>query len=96
MSAAKLHVPFHDLDFILNNLINCLTSNGILYVSFKYGNGERKKDGRFFCDMNEERWDIILQNITSATLIQNWQSQDRRIEKQDIWFNSILKKDYSR
>lgn len=48
-----------------------------------------KKDGRFFCDMNKERWGIILQNITSATLIQNWQSQDRRIEKQDIWFNSI-------
>lgn len=48
-------MPFHDLDLILNDLINCLTSNGILYVLFKYGNGERKKDGRFFYDMNEER-----------------------------------------
>ena len=40
--ASLLHVPFDDLPKILNDLLSCLRPTGILYASFKYGNGERK------------------------------------------------------
>ena len=64
--ASLLHVPFDDLPKILNDLLSCLRPTGILYASFKYGNSERKKDGRFFCDMNEERWQLIENQLNNA------------------------------
>lgn len=88
--ASLLHVPFDDLSKILNDLLSCLRPTGILYASFKYGNSERKKDGRFFCDMNEERWQLIENQLNNAKPLKFWQTIDNRKNLQDIWFNLIL------
>lgn len=88
--ASLLHVPFDDLPKILNDLLSCLKPNGVLYASFKYGNSERKKDGRFFCDMNEERWQLIENQLNNAKPLKFWQTIDNRKNLQDIWFNLIL------
>ena len=88
--ASLLHVPFDDLPKILNDLLSCLRPTGILYASFKYGNSERKKDGRFFCDMNEERWQLIENQLNNAKPLKFWQTIDNRKNLQDIWFNLIL------
>lgn len=88
--ASLLHVPFDDLPKILNDLLSCLKPNGVLYASFKYGDSERKKDGRFFCDMNEERWQFIENQLNNAKPLKFWQTTDNRKNLQDIWFNLIL------
>ena len=88
--ASLLHMPFDDLPKILNDLLSCLRPTGILYASFKYGNSERKKDGRFFCDMNEERWQLIENQLNNAKPLKFWQTIDNRKNLQDIWFNLIL------
>ena len=88
--ASLLHVPFDDLSKILNEIITCLKPNGVLYASFKYGDSEREKDGRFFCDMNEERWQLIENQLNNAKPLKFWQTIDNRKNLQDIWFNLIL------
>ena len=88
--ASLLHMPFDDLPKILNDLLSCLRPTGILYASFKYGNSERKKDGRFFCDMNEERWQLIENQLNNAKPLKFWQTIDNRKNLQDIWFNLIF------
>lgn len=89
--ASLLHVPFDDLSKLLNELITCLKPNGVLYASFKYGDSEREKDGRFFCDMNEQRWQLIEEQLDSAKALELWQTIDNRMDKRDIWWNVLLK-----
>ena len=89
--ASLLHVPFDELSKILNDLLSCLRPTGILYASFKYGNGERKKEGRFFCDMNEHGWQLIGEQLDSAKALKLWQTVDNRMDKRDIWWNVLLK-----
>ena len=87
--ASLLHVPFDDLPKLLNDLIRCLKSDGILYASFKYGDSEREKDGRFFCDINEQRWQLIEEQLDSAKALKLWQTVDNRMDKRDIWWNIL-------
>ena len=89
--ASLLHVPFDDLTKLLNDLILCIKSDGILYASFKYGDSEREKDGRFFCDINEQRWQLIGEQLDSAKALKLWQTVDNRMDKRDIWWNVLLK-----
>lgn len=88
--ASLLHVPFDDLPKILNDLLSCLRPTGILYASFKYGDNEREKDGRFFCDMNEHRWQLIGEQLDSAKTVMIWQTIDNRADRQEIWWNALL------
>ena len=90
--ASLLHVPFDDLTKLLSDLILCIKSDGILYASFKYGDSEREKDGRFFCDINEQRWQLIGEQLDSAKPVMIWQTIDNRVDRQEIWWNVILLK----
>lgn len=90
--ASLLHLPFDDLPSVINNLMQMLTPNGIFYASFKYGNTEQEKEGRFFCDMNEQRWRDIFLQLENAILIQNWQTKDKRTDREEIWLNCLFKK----
>lgn len=87
--ASLLHMPFDDLTKLLNDLLSCLRPTGILYASFKYGNSERKKDGRFFCDINEQRWQLIENQLISTKLLKVWQTLDNRVDRQEIWWNIL-------
>lgn len=89
--ASLLHVAFDDLPKILNDLLSCLRPTGILYASFKYGNREREKEGRFFCDINEQRWRIVESQLISTKPLKVWQTVDNRMDKRDIWWNVLLK-----
>lgn len=90
--ASLLHVAFDDLPKILNDLLSCLRPTGILYASFKYGNREREKEGRFFCDINEQRWRIVESQLISTKPLKVWQTLDNRVDRQEICWNVILLK----
>ena len=87
--ASLLHVAFDDLPKILNDLLSCLRPTGILYASFKYGNREREKEGRFFCDINEQRWRIVESQLISTKPLKVWQTLDNRADRQEIWWNIL-------
>ena len=87
--ASLLHVPFDDLSKILNDLLSCLRPTGVLYASFKYGDSEREKEGRFFCDINEQRWRIVESQLISTKPLKVWQTLDNRVDRQEIWWNIL-------
>ena len=76
--ASLLHVPFLELPFIINSLLDTFTDDGVMYVSFKYGKGERVDEERFFCDMNESRWTTIVAKIPQVIEYKIWLSADKR------------------
>lgn len=92
--ASLLHVPFESLPHLMTDLMNTLVFDGILYASFKHGTEERIKDGRFFCDMNEERLMAVLHQLSiDCTLIYDcWLTIDQRRNRDDEWFNVLITK----
>ncbi len=62
-SASLLHVKEADLKDVMSRLKRLLKAGGILYASFKEGNFERIKDGRFFHDMTEEKCKELFKNV---------------------------------
>lgn len=90
--ASLLHVPFLELPFIIKSLLYTLTDEGVMYLSFKYGEGERLDEGRFFCDMDEARWKTIVTKMPQVIEYDVWLSADKRANCKDAWFNVMIRK----
>ena len=90
--ASLLHVRSNELPEMIKKLCKALRPDGVLYMSFKYGDFEGERDGRFFLDMTEEKFQTILKDKDGGTLIEEWRSCDVRRGKDVDWYNAILKK----
>lgn len=92
--ASLLHVPYAELPDLLTDLLNLLKPDGVLYASFKYGDSERVDDGRFFCDMDEDRWtkvkEIIRAKHFDISDEEIWLTQDKRTNRTGMWFNVVF------
>lgn len=89
--ASLLHVPRVRLSLILERLSSFLTSEGVLYASFKYGGEERNKGGRYFNDLNEQLLKEHLKAAPSLKLLKVWTTKDQRPERVDeSWLNFLL------
>ena len=91
--ASLLHVPFLELPCIIESLLETLTDDGVMYLSFKYGEGERIDNERFFCNMNESRWTTIVANIPQVIEYDIWLSAYKRADCKDAWFNVMIKRE---
>ncbi len=90
--ASLLHVPYKELPKLIEDLLETLEADGVLYVSFKYGDAERVDNGRFFCDMNETRWQDIVLQLKTKVDYETWLSADVRPSSEIQWFNVMIKK----
>ena len=89
--ASLLHVPYKELPAMISTLIPMLIKGGVFYASFKYGNSERVEDKRFFCDMNEQRWDNLKTAINYKFNDSVWLTTHQRVDKTITWFNVLIK-----
>ena len=88
-SASLLHVPSDELDSVLMKLRNSLKENGILYASFKYGDFEGERNGRYFNDLTESAAiDIFEKN--EFKVIETWITHDARPGREDERWTNIL------
>jgi 2-polyprenyl-3-methyl-5-hydroxy-6-metoxy-1,4-benzoquinol methylase len=94
--ASLLHVPEDDLPTTLAKLAAALKPNGIWYLSFKYGDVQREKDGRLFTDINEDRLATLVSDIPHVEVKRTWITEDNRPERNEIWLNTVSKKNNSR
>lgn len=92
--ASLLHVPFDELPTLMIDLINTLASGGVMYASFKYGDSDRWDGSRFFCDMNEDRWLEIVQQINLPCSLDHktWITADHQGGRDVEWFNILITK----
>lgn len=88
--ASLLHVPENELLATIITLSSALKSNGVWYLSFKYGSTQREKAGRLFTDMNEQRLDDLLSKVANLQLKKSWITTDKRPDKEESWLNAIL------
>lgn len=90
--ASLLHVPENQLPDAFSRLWQALKPGGVLYCSFKHGQGERSQGGRHFTDADEARiggWTEALENLNRRHC---WLTQDQRPDRTEAWLNVLLHK----
>lgn len=91
-SASLLHVPSSELEPVLDRLKNSLKENGILYASFKYGDFEGERNGRYFNDLTEDTVIELFEKI-NFEVIKTWITGDSRKGREDEkWVNILVRK----
>jgi SAM-dependent methyltransferase len=89
--ASLLHVEPKALKSMLVQISHWLNVSGVLYASFKYGDGVRVKDGRTFTDMDEHQLKVLL-SAADLVLKESWVTYDQRPERNEMWLNALITK----
>jgi 2-polyprenyl-3-methyl-5-hydroxy-6-metoxy-1,4-benzoquinol methylase len=90
--ASLLHCERERLTEVLGRIYKALKPNGICYMSFKYGNTDREKEGRSFTDLNEQQAHDLLKQIDQALLLQQWITVDKRSDHTEEWLNILIRR----
>jgi len=93
--ASLLHLPQAELPEAMRRLARALKPGGVWYLSFKYGVGEREKEGRHFTDLNEAGLEALVAALPQVSIIEQWTTQDKRPERDEVWLNALLRKHLS-
>ena len=88
-----LHLPYDELADVLNKMVKALKEKGLIYTSFKYGNFEGIRNGRYFIDMTEESLEQLLQKVPELEMEEKWVTSDVRPGRgEEKWLNLFLRK----
>ena len=88
-----LHLPSDELVVVLQKMSEALKANGVIYTSFKYGDFEGERNGRYFTDLTEKSFEDILLSIDDLKTEQTWVTSDVRPGRgEEKWLNLILRK----
>lgn len=91
--ASILHVEKKQLPEILIKMAIATKKGGIVYTSFKYGDFEGVRNGRFFTYLTEESFGEVLRNVPELAIEKLWISADVRAERGgEQWLNIVLRK----
>jgi len=91
--ASLLHVPRSKIDFVLKKIHLALKKGGVFYSSYKYGNKEEIRDGRFFNNYDELSFNQLLKNHPYFVLLEMKVTYDvRKGRENEKWLNVVLRK----
>lgn len=88
--ASLLHVPKAELLESMKALAHSLKQGGVWYLSFKYGDSERIKDGRKFTDLNEQGLVSMVSELSGLEICETWVTIDKRPDRDEQWLNAII------
>lgn len=88
-----LHLKKNELPNVLQKMSRAVKPNGIIYMSFKYGDFEGFRNERYFIDLTETSAQELLQAVPELQMEKQWVSGDVRVGRGDErWLNMILRK----
>ncbi|MEO9713055.1 MAG: DUF3427 domain-containing protein [Marinobacter alexandrii] len=90
--ASLLHLPRVEVPRAIERLWNALKPDGVFYMSFKVGQGERDHNGRHFTDADESIAEQWIQDLTDYEACQMWRTDDQRPDRDEQWLNILLTK----
>lgn len=88
--ASLLHVPHNELLDTMISLSKSLKNDGVWYVSFKYGVGQREKGGRLFSDLTEITLGNLVRQIKGIEIDSMWVTTDKRPGREESWLNALF------
>ena len=85
-----LHLSKKELLPVIRKMCDALKDNGVIYTSFKYGDFEGERNGRYF---TEDSFDKFIKVIPELTIEEEWITSDVRPGRgEEKWLNLILRK----
>ena len=91
--SSLLHLQKKELPDVFARLYKALKKDGILYVSFKYGEHEGERNGRYFTDLNEKLFAEMIKGLPGFVIQDQYITSDVRPGRDDEkWLNVILVK----
>ena len=88
-----LHLSLIELKNVLRQMERAVKSGGIIYTSFKYGTFEGERNGRYFIDMTEDTFALLIQEREELHIEEQWVTFDVRPGRgEEQWLNIILRK----
>jgi len=90
--ASLLHLPYAELPGVFEKIARALRPGGYLYASFKYGDFEGERNGRYFTDLTEARLAAVMEPVVGLTVVETFVTGDVREGRGDErWLNVIGK-----
>lgn len=94
-NASLLHVPHLELAAVLAKYRTALRRGGVLFASFKHGEGEQFRDDRLFSNQNAGSFRQLIDEVPGLILIDSWLDADRRPGRQhEQWFSVLCRRDH--
>lgn len=91
--ASILHLPKREQGAVLRKMAAALKVDGVIYTSFKYGEFEGERNGRFFTDFTVETFTDYIRGIERLQVEEYWITDDVRPGRgEEKWLNLILRK----
>lgn len=91
--ASVLHLPYEELRAVLAKMAAALKEDGVIYVSFKYGEFEGWRNGRYFTDMTEDGVRRLVEETQGMSVEEIWVTADVREGRGDErWVNGVGRK----
>ncbi|MBQ9762820.1 MAG: class I SAM-dependent methyltransferase [Phascolarctobacterium sp.] len=88
-----LHLNYSALEEVMKKMVRAVKNGGIIYTSFKYGKFEGERNGRYFTDMDEEKFNVFMKQFPELKLEELWVTGDVRPGRgAEKWLNLILRK----
>lgn len=91
--ASILHLPKKQLREVLKNMYAALKSKGWIYTSFKYGEFEDERNGRYFTDFTTYTFKDFIHDMHGLKIEEHWITGDVRPGRgEEKWLNLLLQK----
>ena len=88
-----LHLSKKELLPVIRKMCDALKDKGVIYTSFKYGDFEGERNGRYFTDFTEDTFCEFMKEIPELMIEEQWITSDVRPGRgEEKWLNLILRK----
>lgn len=88
-SASLLHVPMEELPEVMGRMRKALKPGGVMYASFKYGEGTKARGERLFSDFNEKSVVPLFENA-GFEIVGNTVGPDSRPGRETEYWVSVI------
>ena len=91
--ASILHLPKDELASVINKMETALKMGGVLYASFKYGDFEGMRNGRYFTYFTDEKLKEFWASVTNMPIFDMWITSDVRAgREEEKWINFLARR----
>ena len=88
-----LHLDKTELKPVLYKMLRAIKAQGVIYTSFKLGEFEGERNGRYFTDFTLESFKSFIVEIEEIQIVEAWITGDVRPGRgEEKWLNLILQK----
>lgn len=91
-NASLLHVPKSEMEGILSKIIRSLKPEGVLYMTFRYGDFEGAEEERYFTDYRTRELKELVAGFEELELIDIKKYEDVRPDMDREWIHALVRK----